>query len=386
MFPYIFFISLAALAMAGLNTFKVFGPSMVTPILLNLSIILSTFFLYHRYDLSILAPVTGVLIGGVLQLVFQLPFLWRKGVRFRPSLAFTNPYVKKIGKLMVPGAFGSGVSQINTLVSVYFVSLTGIEGLQWIMFISGRIVEVVHGVFTISLSTALLPAMSEHAFQKDMNRLYDKITYGLRMVAFLAFPATAGLILLRKDIIVVIFERGLFSSDSTSLTANVLFYYSFCLIVWAGIYILSPAFYALKDIWTPARIAGLAMTVNILSNCILMDHLKEGAPPLSLAIAGLVQFIVLWMVFRSKYGAFPVKPLFISLAKILGGTVVMAGILCIIPLLVRVDFPQLSIVVSLTWLLGRIVLAVLIYLGCMVLMKSQEWRSFTNLIKGKFRG
>jgi len=385
MFPYILFISLAALAMAGLNTYKIFGPSMFTPVLLNLSIISCTFLLYSIYDLSILAPVTGVLVGGMLQFLFQVPYLWRHGVRFRPAMAFRNRYVRQVGQLMVPGAFGGGVSQINTLVSVYFVSLTAIEGLQWVMYISGRIVEVVHGVYTVALATALLPAMSEHAYNKDMNKLFDKILYGLRMAFFLALPATAGLILLRHEIVRLIFERGNFTASSTALTADVLSYYAYCLTAWAGIYILNPAFYSLKDIWTPVKIAAVSMVVNLAANILLIGPLEAGAPPLALALAGTVQMILMWVVFRRKYGAFPAWPLTVSLLRIGSGTVWVMAFLYTSEFVPWVSAAAKSFWLDLAWLVGRMGIAAFIYFAWMVLLKSPECKSVVELIRGKFR-
>lgn len=386
MFPYIIFISLAALAMAGLNTYKLFGPSMFTPILLNLSIISCTFLLYSFYDLSILAPVTGVLLGGMLQFLFQVPYLWRRGVRFRPALAFRNRYVRQVGQLMVPGAFGSGVSQINTLVSVFFVSLTSIEGLQWVMYISGRIVEVVHGVYTVALATALLPAMSEHAYNKDMKKIFDKIVYGLRMAFFLALPATAGLIMLRHEIVRLIFERGHFTAASTALTADVLFFYAYCLTAWAGIYILNPAFYSLKDIWTPVKIAAVSMVVNLAANVLLIHPLGAGAPPLALAMAGTVQMILMWIVFRWKYGAFPAGSLYLSLLRIGSGVILVIVFLYLSEFAPWAKGATNSIWLDGVWLLGRMGLAATMYFVWMVMMKSPECKSFVELVRGKLRG
>jgi putative peptidoglycan lipid II flippase len=385
MFPYILFISLAALAMAGLNTYKVFGPSMFTPILLNISIISCTYLLYSAYDLSILAPVTGVLVGGVLQLMFQVPYLWRRGVRFRPALAFRNRYVRQVGKLMVPGAFGGGVSQINTLVSVYFVSLTGIEGLQWVMYISGRIVEVVHGVYTIALATALLPAMSEHAYNKDMRQLFDKVAYGLRMAFFLAIPASVGLIMLRHEIVRLIFERGNFTAASTALTAEVLYFYGYCLTAWAGIYILNPAFYALKDIWTPVKVAAVSMVVNVTVNALLIGPLGAGAPPLALAVAGIVQMALMWFVFRWKYGAFPARDLYFSLLRIVAGTLLVILFLYICEMAPWSSATTGSFWLSMAWILGRMGAAGVIYFSCLGLMKSPECTALKELVRGKFR-
>ena len=383
MFPYIFFISLAALAMAALNTFKIFGPPMFAPVLLNLSIILSTVLLYHYFPLPIFSPAAGVMVGGVLQLSIQIPFLWRKGVRFRPAISFKDPHMRMIGKKMVPGIFGSGIAQINALVCVYFISLAGVEGLQWAMYISGRLVEVVHGVYTVALSTALLPAMSEHAFDNDMSKIFEKLVYGLRMAVFLTFPATAGLILLRYDIIRIIFQRGHFTASSTVLTADVLFFYAFCLTAYAGIYILNPAFYSLKDIKTPAFIAGVALVINVVTNAVFIHSLREGAPPLALAVSSFIQLMVLWITFRHKYGSFPIKPLVVSLVKFSIGTAAL-----VLFLLLAAEWGLLfglgkSFISSLIWLLIRIIFAVAIYLGILFILKSPELNDIFVLIKNK---
>jgi putative peptidoglycan lipid II flippase len=167
MFPYIFLISLAALAMAILNSFHKFFVPAFTPVLFNLAIISIAVLFARKAEEPALVFAVGVVLGGVFQLAFQLPYLWRRGMRFKLSLSFSHPAVRKVAKLMIPGIFGAGIIQINLAISRMIASVLE-EGSVSSLYYATRVQELTLGIFSIALSIALLPLLSELTAQRDI--------------------------------------------------------------------------------------------------------------------------------------------------------------------------------------------------------------------------
>jgi putative peptidoglycan lipid II flippase len=254
MFPYIFLISLAALAMAILNSFHKFFVPAFTPVLFNLAIITAALVFAQKAEEPAFVFAVGVVIGGVLQLAIQIPFLWRNGMRFKFGLSFTHPAVRKVGKLMVPGLFGAGIIQINYAISRVLASYLE-EGSVSSLYFGSRVQELTLGLFAIGLSIALLPTFSEQALRKDISGMKRTLVFSFKFIFFITFPAMVGLLVLNRPIIQVVLERGLFGSQSTDMTSQCLFYFAFGLPFISGVKILAPAFYSFKDIKTPVIVA-----------------------------------------------------------------------------------------------------------------------------------
>ena len=175
MFPYIFFIGMAALAMAILNSFRIFGVPAFAPVLLNLCIIAFSFFTYRFSDATV-ALAIGVLVGGVLQLAIQLPLLWKQGMRFSFGISFTHPGIRAVRKLMLPGIVGIGVAQINFLVDTVFATRKWLPtGSLMSLQLADRVMELVLGGYAIAVGTAILPMMSQHAAEKNLDEMKRKI-------------------------------------------------------------------------------------------------------------------------------------------------------------------------------------------------------------------
>jgi len=189
MFPYILFISLAALSQAILNSFKVFVPSATTPILLNISIITLGFALARKFYNPSLALAVGVIFGGILQFSFQLPFLNKYGIKYGFIFNIKNPGVKRVIMLMLPGAIGGGVYQINALVSQIIAAFLE-EGSVAALRFSNTLVELVLGVFVISISTVILPALSEKSSQGDREGMKENLSFALKLVFLVTLPFT----------------------------------------------------------------------------------------------------------------------------------------------------------------------------------------------------
>jgi putative peptidoglycan lipid II flippase len=252
-FPYLFFVALAALAMGILNCFNMFGLPAATSVFLNFSIILFSIGAVWRYfkDPAVSLAV-GVLVGGALQFLIQVPALVRKGMKFKFGLSFGHPGIRDVARLMLPRFFGIGIGQINFFVDTYFATAARMpQGSLAALYVADRVMELVLGGYAIAVATAILPMMSHQAAAKDYEALKKTLTFAVRIVAFITVPAAIGLVILREPIIRVLFQHGQFVAESTRLTARALLYYALGLPALACVKLIVPAFYSANDTKTP---------------------------------------------------------------------------------------------------------------------------------------
>ena len=323
-FPYIFFISLAALAMGILNCFHIFGLPAATPVLLNLSIILfSVAVVWHYFRDPAVSLAVGVLVGGALQFLVQVPMLVQKGMRFDFGISFSHPGIKAVAALMVPRFFGIGIGQINFFVDTYFANAAIMpRGSLTALYISDRVMELVLGGYAIAVATAILPMMSHQAAANDYAGLKKTLTFSVRIVAFITIPAALGLMILREPIIRVLFQHGQFVAESTKLTARALLYYAVGLPALATVKLIVPAFYSTKDTKTPVIVAGISLVLNLLLNIAFLNNswlfhrVQNGGPALATGLACYFDFFALFIIFRLRYGALGTMEILRSFGKI----------------------------------------------------------------------
>lgn len=332
-FPYIFFISLAALAMAILNCFHVFGVPAATPILLNVSIIIfSMAAVWSRFQHPAEALAVGVLVGGALQILVQVPLLVKHGMRFRFGLSLRHPGIRSVARLMVPGFFGIGVYQVNLFVDTIFATSSKMpSGSVTSLYVADRVMELVLGGYAIAVATAILPMMSHQAAARDYEAMKKTFSFALRIVSFITIPAMVGLVILRGPIIEVLFEHGRFVAESTQLTARALLYYALGLPAFAAVKLIVPAFYSTQDTRTPVRVAAYALVLNIALNTLFLktffQTFSNGGPALATSLAAYFNFFVLFFIFRKRFGRLGTFAIVSSLARIVVCAGLM-GVLC----------------------------------------------------------
>jgi len=320
-FPYLFFVALAALAMGILNCFHVFGLPAATPVCLNLATILFTFVVVRsHFKDSATAIVVGVLVGGVLQFLIQVPLLVQKGMKFNFGLSFSHPGIRNVARLMIPRLFGIGIGQINLFVDTRFATATVMPiGSLAALTVADRVMELVLGGYAIAVATAILPMMSHQAAAKDYESLKKTLAFSVRIVAFITIPAALGLMILREPIIRVLFQHGQFVAESTRLTARALLYYAVGLPALATVKLVVPAFYSTGDTKTPVIVASISLGINILLNIIFLQfffkRVQNGGPALATAIACFFDFFALFIIFRLRYGAMGTMEILRSFGK-----------------------------------------------------------------------
>ena len=304
MFPYIFLISLSALAMGILNSFHRFGAPAFAPVVLNLTMIAFSFLGSLFGDLT-RTLATGVVVGGMLQLGVQVPQLVRSGWHIRFKIDFSHPGIRQVARLMVPVIFGIGIVQINVLVDTQFASYLR-EGSVTAIYIADRVMELVLGGYAVAVSTVILPLLSRQAALRQMNELKTTLNFAARIILFITLPATVGLIILRQEIIEVLFQHGDFNATSTALTAWALPFFALGLSAFSMVKIIVPAFYALQDTRTPVQIALVAMFLNIALNFLFIRPLENGGPALATSASAFFNSFSLLAIFYRRYGSFGV--------------------------------------------------------------------------------
>jgi putative peptidoglycan lipid II flippase len=325
MFPYIFFISLAALASGILNSMGSFALPAFTPVLLNLAIIVAALFFSRSFSNPAYAFAWGVLVGGLLQFLVQVPSLIRRGMTFQPEVSFSDPGIRQVGRLMLPRIFGAGITQINLIVDSQFASSLAAGSVSHLYY-AGRVTELTLGIFAISLSTVILPTLSRLVAEDKPEEVRQTLRTALQLIFFICVPAAVGLIVLRVPIISVLFERGKFDAQATLFTSQVLGYYSVGLLPFAGVNILAAAFYAHQDTRTPVKIGALTFFIHLALNFYLRGPLLAGGIALSTSISAILDMVLLFYLFSRKWGPLWDSHLGRSLWVTSAASLVMGGV------------------------------------------------------------
>jgi putative peptidoglycan lipid II flippase len=300
MFPYLLFISLAALAMGILNSLRAFAAPAFSPVFFNIFIIGCAWFLSPSLPEPIIGVAVGVVAGGAAQFAMQLPGLKLRGMLFgfRPEPG--HPGVRRIGRLMVPSLLGLSVTQINITVSTILASF--FAGGPTYLFYGMRLIQFPLGIFGVALATAILPTLSAQAARGALDELRTTVGFGLRMILFIILPAMLGLILLREPLVHLFFEHGSFTHEDTIATATAVFFYAVGLWAFAGVRIIVASFYSLQDTKTPAITAAVAVAGNIAFSWLLMAPLGVSGLALATALAAMLNGGILVAVLNRRLG------------------------------------------------------------------------------------
>jgi putative peptidoglycan lipid II flippase len=331
MFPYMIFICLVALCMGIMNTSFHFALPAATPIILNLVWIASLFLLCPKFGTTLSEQIYGVawgiLIAGIIQLAVQLPALIHIGMLPRLSFKWNDPHIKHILLLIAPVIVGTGIHQINVVVDgvlALWVSSWAPAALTY----AERLVYLPLGIFTTALSTVLLPTFSQQAARSEISNIRETIAKSTRGLMLVMIPATAGLMVFTKPIVQLVFERGVFDSASTRVTALALLFYAPGLIVFSLSKILTPAFYALKDTRAPVKIGIYTLALNFVLNITFILTWPDGYQHAGLAfatvIASAVNCTALAVIITKRIGSPGWISLGISFLKITASATLMA--------------------------------------------------------------
>jgi len=379
-FPYIFLIGLTAYGMSVLNILGHFAIPAFGPVLLNISLILSAIFLCPR--IGVIGLVFGVLLGGILQLAIQFPWLYKNGFRLRWYVDILHPVAKKVIILLFPRVIGTAVYQINVLVDRMLASLFWIVGTGGVpaLYFSYRLIQYPLAVFSTALATATLPMMSSEVAGSNMPNLKRIVCFSLRTIMFILVPSSVGLAVLGKPIIKILFERGAFDAYSTAVTYQALLFYTIGLFAYGSIRILATTFYSMKDTVTPVKVAACSLMVNIALNLILMWPLKIGGLALATSIAAIFNLAVLYLILRKRLGDLEDKELFASAAKIILASIPMGIIVYLLSKSCFEEGIRMSALSSTMWLLFIVGVGIIIYIIAAIMLGMEEPRKMFKWI------
>lgn len=283
-FPYLWFVALVALSGAILNTLNRFAVSAFTPVLLNVAIIGCAIFLHESFDEPAFALAWGVFLGGVAQLLFQLPFLARAGVLVMPKWGWNDHYVVKVRTLIIPALFGVSVGQINLLLDTVIAVALVTGSISWLYY-SDRLLELPLGLFGIAIATVILPTLSKNFVSKDQVQFQKNMNWAVKMVCLLGLPAATGLAVLAEPLMLVLFQRGEFTPEDARFASLSLTAYSTGLLSFMLVKVLAPGYYSRQDTKTPVKYGIWCMAANMAFNLIFVLSLGYELGFIGLAMA-----------------------------------------------------------------------------------------------------
>lgn len=333
-FPYILLISLASLVGAILNTWNRFSIPAFAPTLLNVSMIGFALFAAPYFNPPVLALAWAVVVGGVLQLGYQLPHLRKIGMLVLPRLNLKDAGVWRVMRMMGPAILGVSVSQISLIINTIFASFLISGSVSW-MYYADRLMEFPSGVLGVALGTILLPSLAKSfssGNHDEYNRLMD---WGLRLCFLLALPSAIALGILAKPLIVSLFQYGKFTALDALMTQRALVAYSVGLMGLIVVKVLAPGFYSRQNIKTPVKIAIITLIMTQVMNLMFIGPLKHAGLALSIGLAACLNALLLYWQLR-KQDIFQPQPgwamfLIKLVVAVLAMSAVLVGVLWLMP-------------------------------------------------------
>ncbi len=300
LFPFILLVSLASVIMGVLNARFIFGlPAMTSPAFNIVAVVAGIGLAYvfdpqpdwlapHFSERALYGLALGVMIGGLVQLVMQLPALWRLGCRFHFRVDLNDPRLRQVWALAWPSMIAGAAIQVNVLINGMFAS--DINGARVWLNCAFRLMQYPVGIFGVAIATVTLPLVARHHARQDTASIGQTVREALRLALFLTVPATVGLIVLAPDIVRLIYEHGAFSAGDTWVTAMALRAYALGLCAYTAIKVLIPCFYAMDRRYTPLCIGLGGIGANVLLNHILVKHFHASHVGLA-AVTGCVAIV-----------------------------------------------------------------------------------------------
>ena len=331
MFPFLPLVTLAAIAMGILNSRRKFGLPALSSAFFNVGAIavgVSGALLLPRYGIHpAIGMAVGVLVGGLLQWLVQVPQVRALGFRWRPELSLHDPGVRRVGRLVGPATLGVAAVQVNVFVNTVFAS-GGVSWLSWIN-VAFRFMYLPIGIFGVAVSTTNLPALARHAAENDREAFRATLSHALRLMLLLTIPSSVGLAVLSRPIITMIYQHGAFTAYDSEMAGGALLYYAVGLTGYSAVKAVTDAFYALNDVVTPLRISLGAIALNIAMSAALILGLgwDHRGLALSTSITVTLNFLVTLWVLRRRIGGIDGRAVLTTGVKTLAASAVM-GVAC----------------------------------------------------------
>lgn len=303
--PYVLLIAMVAMSAAVLNAHQRFAIPAFAPVLLNVAFVVAAYYWVPHAAAPLTVLAWAVLVGGVMQLLIQLPTLARLQLLPRFSWARDDQRVKQVLRLMVPALFGVSVAQISLLIDNMFASFLPHGSISWLYY-SDRLTYLPLGVIGVALATVVLPTLSK-AHHQDAEAYSNTLSFALRVTFFLGLPAAGALMVLSCPILLTLFYHGQFGLQDVLMSQLSLMAFALGLPAFMLIKVLAAAFYARQDIGSPVRVAAVALGLNVVGNFILIHFLAHAGLALATSLAAYANVAgLMWLLIRRRIYVMPV--------------------------------------------------------------------------------
>jgi putative peptidoglycan lipid II flippase len=332
-FPYLFFVSLTALFSGVLNSYGKFVVPAITQVIMNVVMIVFAVWIAPHTASPGVTLAMGVFVSGLLQLGFQLPAVIRLKLFRVPRWRPAAEGVRRIGRLMLPGIFGSSMAQVSLLLDTQIASFLVSGSIAW-LYLADRIMEFPLGVFSIALATVILPGLSRHHAEASPERFTATLDWALRIVIVLVSPASVAMLVFAGPLTATIFGYGEFTPDNVQMATYALMAYSWGLLGFSLVKVLAPGYFARQDTKTPVRVGLIALGVNMALNLALVLPAKFMGFPVphvllatSTCVSAAVNTVLLWRGLV-KQGVYKPQPGWgVLVTRVLFANAVMAALL-----------------------------------------------------------
>ena len=382
MFPYIALVSLLALLTGILNVRGHFFLPSLSPLLLNLAMILGALSLGQLFDRAVFGLAAGVLLGGVLQLLLQFPALFRYRIRLRPDFRFVHDeHLKKIALLMLPGIAGVAIYQINVVVTRLLASFLP-DGSVSYLYYGQRLFEFPQGIFIVALAQAVLPMMSRQVADGDVQGMHQSLNFSFSLITLLSLPAMIGLVLCAKPVFSLFFLGGAFSLTDLDNSALALICFAPGLLFVGYSRIAAQTFYAFKDTRTPVTVSFWTLLVNLGAGLLLMQYWGFVGLAIALTIASMFNAAALLFLLQKKLQLTVAGTLLRQSCKVLLACAPMGALVYLV--LGTADWYQIGMTAhKFIVLSGAVTSGVLLFMVTCLLFKIDEIHQLLRLVKRK---
>ncbi|MCP4022808.1 MAG: murein biosynthesis integral membrane protein MurJ [Desulfobacteraceae bacterium] len=376
MLPYALLISITGLCMGILNTMETFFAPAAAPVLFNLTIILATLICAPQFEKPVFAMAWGVTSGGVVQLIFQIPFLVKHNVFKLQKFNLFHPGVIEVMRKLIPSMIGASSYQINIMLASFFATSLHTGNVSFLYY-ADRLIQFPLGLVAISLSIVVLPHLSKKVEKGGANEISELFADSFRLVFFITIPAMAGLMALNEYIIVLLFQQGAFNASSVNHTADCLFYLLFGLWAFAGTRLFVTLNYAFSNVTVPFISGACAICFHIVCSLVLINPMGLKGLAISVCLSGTANFFLLIGLSRTNI-LFPQKALLVSACRAVFVSVIMAFLIrqtALVVLHTQMDKTELGIGIA-----GLVVLGIILYSGISMIVSRSEIRLIRNML------
>lgn len=366
-FPYLLLISLTAFCGSVMNSTGRFAAAAFNPVLLNVVLIFTAVIISSWFSIPVKSLAWGVFFGGVVQFLFLLPFLYRKGLLPHPRWGWRDTGVRRVLKLMVPALFGVSIAQIGLLMDTLFASFLPQGSISWLYY-SQQLTFFPLGVFGVALATVVLPHLSRHHAKQHKEGFDNALDWAMRCVLLIALPSAVGLVVLAGPLLATLFgSGGAFTPYDVTMARLSLMAFSIGVPGYMLVKVLASGFYSRQNIKTPVRVGVIALIINVVLNCLLFIPLQHSGIALATALSSTVNAGLLFYKLR-KEGHFTLKPgwlMYLSKLALANGVLILLLVL-LVPN--TAEWMLMAKLMRVIYLSAWVVFSVIIYLLCLYLM------------------